>query len=54
MTRAPERYSPSLHYLLLTDNGEPECYEETLQVEGKNKWKLAMDDEIECLMKNQT
>jgi len=37
MTRAPERYSSSLHYLLLTDSGEPECYEEVLQVEAKDK-----------------
>jgi hypothetical protein len=27
----PERYSPSLYYLLLTDYGEPECYEEAMQ-----------------------
>jgi len=54
MTRAPERYSPSLHYLLLTDSDEPECYEEALQVEAKDKWELAMDEEIESLMKNQT
>lgn len=25
-----DRYSHSLQYLLLTDNGEPECYEEAL------------------------
>ena len=28
-----QRYSPSLHYLLLTDNGKPECYDEAIQVE---------------------
>ena len=28
--RPPERYSPSLYYLLLTDSGEPECYEEAM------------------------
>jgi hypothetical protein len=26
----PERYSPSLYYLLLIDSGEPECYEEAM------------------------
>jgi hypothetical protein len=26
----PERYSPSLYYLLLTESGEPECYEEAM------------------------
>jgi len=39
---------------LLTDSGEPGCYEEALQVEAKDKWELAMDNEMESLMKNQT
>jgi hypothetical protein len=26
----PKRYSPSLYYLLLTESGEPECYEEAM------------------------
>ena len=47
--RAPKIYSPSFHYLLLTESGEPECYEEALEVKAKRKW-----DEIESLMKNQT
>ena len=28
--RPPQRYSPTLNYLLLTDGGEPECYDEAL------------------------
>ena len=36
-TRAPDRYSPSLHYLLLTDEGEPESFDEALQVEDSIK-----------------
>ncbi|KAL5759614.1 hypothetical protein ACOSQ2_018452 [Xanthoceras sorbifolium] len=31
-----QRYSPSLHYLLLTNSGEPECYE-AMQVEDSVK-----------------
>ena len=54
ITRARERYSLTLHYLLLTDSDELECYEEALQVEDKIKWEIAMDDEMESLMKNQT
>ena len=27
ISRLPEQYSPSLYYVLLTDSGEPECYE---------------------------
>ena len=26
--RPPHRYSPTLNYLLLTDGGEPECYDQ--------------------------
>ena len=52
-TKAPERYSSALYYLLLTDSGKPECYEEALQVEAKTEWELAMDDEIASLMENQ-
>jgi hypothetical protein len=51
---APNRYSPSLHYLLLTDGGEPSCYDEAMQVESKGEWKKAMDDEIKSLYTNQT
>ena len=39
---------------MLTNSGEPECYKEALQVKAKDKWELAMDDEMESLMKNQT
>ena len=28
--RPPHRYSPTLNYLLLTDGGKPECYDEVL------------------------
>jgi hypothetical protein len=50
----PERYSPSLYYLLLTDSGEPECYEEAMQVETKKKWEQAMKEEMDSLENNQT
>ena len=30
LSRPPERYSPSLYYLLLTDSGEPEIYDEAM------------------------
>ena len=52
--RAPDRYSPSLYYLLLTDEGEPESFDEALQVEDSIKWEQAMDDEMRSLEKNDT
>ena len=52
--RAPDRYSPSLHYLLLTNEGEPESFDEALQVEDSIKWEQAMDDEMRSLEMNDT
>ena len=52
--RPPHRYLPTLNYLLLTDGGEPECYDETLQDENSSKWELAMKDEMDSLLGNQT
>ena len=49
-----QRYSPSLHYLLLSDSGEPECYDQVMQVEDSVKWESAMKDEMDSLMSNQT
>ncbi|RVW89194.1 Retrovirus-related Pol polyprotein from transposon TNT 1-94 [Vitis vinifera] len=51
--RPPQRYSPILNYLLLTDGGEPKCYDEALQDEkfkqvGKalhNKWVYRIKNE---------
>ena len=52
--RPPHHYSPTLNYLLLTDGGEPECYDEALQDENSSKWELAMKDEMDSLLGNQT
>ena len=30
ISRPLEQYSPSLYYVLLTDSGEPKCYEEAV------------------------
>ena len=52
--RPPHRYSPTLNYLLLTDGGKPECYDEALRDENSSKWELAMKDERDSLLGNQT
>jgi hypothetical protein len=49
-----ERYSPSLYYLLLTDSGEPEYYEEALQVDTKRKWEQGIKEEMDSLVNNHT
>ena len=51
--RPPQRYSPVLNYLMLTDGGELECYDEALQNENSSKWELAMKDEMDSLLGNQ-
>ena len=52
--RTSQHYSLALNYLLLTDGGKPECYEEALQDENSSKWELAMKDEMDSLLGNQT
>jgi hypothetical protein len=54
LSRPPEQYSPSLYYLLLIDFGEPECYEEVMQVDTKKKWEQGMKEEMDSLVNNQT
>jgi hypothetical protein len=43
-----------LYYLLLIDSGEPECYEEAMQVDTKKKWEQGMKEEMDSLENNQT
>jgi hypothetical protein len=43
-----------LYYLLLTDSGEPKCYEEAMQVDTKKKWEQGVIEEIDSLVNNQT
>jgi hypothetical protein len=43
-----------MNFLLLTDGGEPECYDEACQVEDSSKWELPMKDEMESLISNKT
>jgi hypothetical protein len=50
LSRPPQRYSPSFYYLLLTDSGEPESYEEAMQVDTKRKWEEGMKEEMDSLV----
>ena len=38
----------------MTDGGEPKCYDEALYDENSSKWELAMKDEMDSLLWNQT
>ncbi|GJV16790.1 retrovirus-related pol polyprotein from transposon TNT 1-94 [Tanacetum coccineum] len=48
------RYSPSANYLLLTKNGEPESYLESLSSKEFVQWEKAINEELVSLEKNQT
>ena len=52
-----ERKAPTTYvsqYILLTDEGEPECYEEAIADEHREKWLSAMQDEMESFQENYT
>ena len=53
-TRTPIPNRKYLQYMLLTDAGETECYDEAYQGEDASNWELAMKDEIKSLISNQT
>ena len=38
----------------MTDEGEPECYRESIANEHREKWLSAMQDEMESLHENYT
>ena len=38
----------------MTDSSEPECYEEAMQVETRNKWERGMNEKMDSLERNQT
>jgi len=54
LSRPPERFSPSLYSILLTDAGELEGYDEPIEVDTKVQQELAMKEEMDSLLKNQT
>ena len=48
-----QRYPPS-NYILLTDEGEPNCFQEACKVEHSKEWKKAMEEEMNSLQENKT
>ena len=52
-TQPSSRY-PSNDYVLLTNGGEPETYEEAMSQEKCKEWYKAMQDEMTSLYENHT
>ncbi|CAL5337215.1 unnamed protein product [Camellia sinensis] len=50
----PSSKYPTSDYILLTDEGEPESFQEAQNHKEKNSWHLAMQEEMQSLQKNQT
>ena len=51
--KASSRY-PASQYVLLTDEGEQECYEEAMTDAHKEKWYNSMQEEMVSLHENYT
>ena len=45
---------PGLDYVLLTDSGEPSCYNEAMQMDDSVKWEQAMQSEYDSIVGNDT
>lgn len=54
ITRPLQRFSPILNYILLTDGGELQSYDEILQDENLSMWKLALKNKMDSLLGNRT
>lgn len=52
--RNPSMRYPSSDYVLLTDGGEPESFEEAMDSDDKQCWIDAMEDEMKSLHDNHT
>lgn len=47
------RYSPN-EYITLTGEGEPQIFMEAIEMDDKDKWMQAMQEELQSLKENQT
>ncbi|GAA0150006.1 hypothetical protein LIER_09039 [Lithospermum erythrorhizon] len=53
-TRITSTRYPPHDYVLIMDEGEPTCYQESIEREDKLEWMDAMKDEMDSLKKNNT
>ncbi|CAL5393971.1 unnamed protein product [Camellia sinensis] len=50
----PSTKYPTSEYILLTDEGEPESFQEAQNHKEKSSWQQSMQEEMQSLQKNQT
>ena len=53
--KTPKRYEDSTSsFSLITEDGEPSCYQEAVDDTDSKKWKTIMEEEMDSLAKNNT
>jgi len=53
--KTPKRYEDSVSsFALIIEDGEPSCYQEAVDDMDSEKWKMAMEEEMDSLAKNNT
>jgi len=53
--KSPKRYEDSTSsFALIIEDGEPSCYHEAVDDIDSEKWKMAMEEEMDSLAKNNT
>eukprot|EP00253_Pinus_taeda_P035047 PITA_35047 len=53
--KTPKRYEDfASSFALITEDGEPSCYQEEVDDTDSKKWKTAMEEEMDSLAKNNT
>ena len=52
--RQPSRKYPPNEFVLISDQGEPESYQEAIEHAKKGDWKKAMEEEMNSLLENHT
>ena len=45
----PSLWYPPSNYILLTDEGEPNCFQEACKVKHSKEWKKEMEEEMNSL-----
>ncbi|MCO5559992.1 hypothetical protein L7F22_013596 [Adiantum nelumboides] len=54
VSRPPDRYVPTIDYVMLTDCDEPSTYQEAMKRDVHVKWEKAMKSEMDSLHNNDT
>ena len=53
--KTPKRYEDyASSFALITEDGEPSCYQEPVDDIDSEKWKTSMEEEMDSLYKNNT